>query len=156
MPKKTTVKELKAGAKALKPILMPEASAHIVQRELKFTPAELARMQSALDKNLPLKMSVGLRSKIWGVGTGASARMTLLKLDAGPTADDEIIDKPLEPPDGGGEIPTDEEEPPPEESYATTTSFAKMNLAAGKGRRLVGATVKVYAVAVFQPEFSKQ
>lgn len=154
MAKKTTVKELKVGAKALKPVLMPEATAHIVQRELTFTPTELAKLQAALDKNLPLKMSVGLHSKIWGTGAGSSTTMKLMKVGTGPTADDEIVDQPVEPPDDGTVIPTDAEEPPPE-IYAATASFAKASLAATKGRKLVGAKVKFYAVAVFQPEFSK-
>jgi hypothetical protein len=163
MPKKTTVKETKMGAKAQKPILMPEASAHIVQRELKFTPDQVAKMQLALDNELPLKMSLGLQSKIWGMSlsSASASRTTLLKLDAGSTGDDPIVDEPLQPPDGGGDIPTDEEpQPPPPEAYVAA-SFAKASLAktgpiVSNGRRLVGAKVKVYAVAVFQPEFSKE
>jgi hypothetical protein len=124
MPKKATSKNLQT-------IVMPEATAHIVTRELTFSSAQLARLQAALDAKKPLKMNLGLHSKVWGVVARPQ------------DDDDEIVDQELVPPDEGGDIPEDEEEEP------------QPPIGSMKGRKLVGAKIKVYAVAVFQPKFQK-
>jgi hypothetical protein len=134
-----------------KTVLLPEPVAHIVSRELRLTPEQLAKMQAALDARLPLKMNVGLHSKLWAVGSGGTAKMSLAA--EGEEDDDDIVDDDLEPPDDGTDIPEEEEEEPePPEMFA---KIAATSMIAPRGRKLVGATIKVYAVAVFRPEFKK-
>jgi hypothetical protein len=142
MPTKSKIKKITEG----KTVLQPEATAHIVSRELTLTPQQLAKLQAALDAKRPLKMNIGLHSKLWAVSPPIMARMAAN--GDGEEEDDEIVDEDLVPPDDGTEIPEDEEEEPvPPEIFAKSS--------AAFGRKLVGATIKIYAVAVFRPEFKK-
>ena len=117
----------KTKTKAAGTVVFPEAAAHIVSRELRFTPDQVTKLQAALDAQLPLKMNIGLHSKVWSV---------IVR----PGDDGDIVDQEFVPPDDGGDIPEDPQPTPP---------------IAAEGRRLIGATIKVYAVAVFRPEFER-
>jgi len=135
-------------------VVLPEATAHIVSRELTLTPEQLAKMQAALDAKRPMKMNIGLHSKLWAVSSGARALTAKMSLAAEETEDDDdIVDDDMEPPDDGTDIPEDEEEE--EENSNGSEEFAKSAAMTTRRRKLVGATIKIYAVAVFRPEFSK-
>jgi hypothetical protein len=154
--------------KGLKKVLLPEATAHSVSRELKLTEDQLAKLQSALDNKLPLKMAIGLRSKLWAVVDGTDAKMTMVAREAAEgevgsgdgDGDDEIVDEDLTPPDDGEEIPEEEEEEEEEqemslERTSDMTLERAVPVRSPRGRKLVGATIKIYAVAVFHPHFRK-
>jgi hypothetical protein len=116
-------------------VVRPEPTARIITRTLEFNQDALDRLNAALDQKKPLKLAVNVGSKVF-----VPLFRTRGKLDG------EIIveDPEVEPPDTGEEIPEDEE---PE---------LEITLPPGsRGRKVTSATIELYAVAVFRPQFKK-
>jgi hypothetical protein len=146
-----------------KKVLVPEPMAHSINRKIRLTDDQLAKLQLALDDKLPLMMSIGLQAKLWGVVVEGSAKKAPLARTRAARAvggvsigygdgEEDIVDEEVLPLDDGAEIPEDEEE----EEEGPEAIFGKNG---GKGSssrgKLVGATIQYYAVAVFRPEFKK-
>jgi hypothetical protein len=116
-------------------VVRPEPTARIITRTLEFNQDALDRLNAALGKKKPLKIAVNVGSKVFvPVFSGRG------KLEG------EIIieDPTVEPPDSGEEIP--EEEGPEFEIPLPPGSG---------GRKVTSATIELYAVAVFRPQFKK-
>lgn len=152
-----------AKAKASKFVRFPQATAHILERKIELTPEQTDKLQAALDGKLPLKMKLDVKTKLWAIDDVPPEMK--MAVASGGDDDEEIIDETFEPDDDGVDIPEDEEEDPDEEQSGGDSGDGgdgEMSLAArstakgGKRKKvLVGATITLYAVAVFRPKYQR-